>query len=1150
MVYKEPMISEKQLLITVFFVSVLTTLLCPRYIAQAAPITCPSPLIYFLAQNQASIGVFDPSVPLSATNPSNTNIPVPGGSTAITLMPNLNGGLSPTFYITLNGTYQYWNGSSWVNTGQNATSGNIGGCANGIYNLGVNIVTYYNGLNETNLLTSLGSQSLGIADLVTDCECNFYSFCAAAPQQLVKYSPNGTILATWPITGIPLTVGGPGFAIIGNQIYCFLGPMGGPYTIYTGTMGGPSITMSVLGISNTGFGNLYDIASCPFVMPGQLTGTITAGTLSCNGQTTNISVTTTNSPVNFSWSGPGILGSTSNSVITVNTAGTYSCVLSGSSNCLQSSVVFTANVSGLGACITVSSTSISCANPGSATVQAVGGAGPFNYIWMPSGQTGSVATGLVPGTYTLTATDQNNGYTFSTTATFSNALATFTGNLIFSPSVTCNGAATGTAAYTGISGGSPNQNYFWTNGSTTLTGPYLTTLSAGSWTVTVTDGITGCTFNQQFIVTQPPAVSPAIAANYPGACINTPIVLTASAMGGAPSSISPGYSFNWTAGPVNNNYTVTQNSAGVYIYTVTATDANNCSGSGTIAVTFSDYPLLSLSNTSICAQDTGIITVTGASSFTWNNGATGNVFSDSPLTSQQYTVMGESGGCISSSTAYIVVIPRPVPVITTNSFTCEGNTLTFNVSGGVTCLWSGPDSFISTSPTNTLNNVTLSAAGIYSVTVTAASSCSENAEVTLSVNPVPSLTIHPDPAVICNGNTIPLTAVSNATSFIWAPLTGLNSATLQSVLAGPTTLQVYTVVASLNTCTNAAVVSVSVLAQPVAGIINETPTVCLNEGIIMRGTGGGSYQWKNPGNILISTSSALNIQAFSNAYNGIYTLQVTNTFGCSDTETTTVVLKPLPSGYLQTNSFSGCIPFCPDFKFIATNTVAVTAHNWNIGQTTFQQTNFSHCFADPGTYTINGKISGINGCANTFSWAVTAYPKPTADFNFSPKHPIENTDAVIFSNTSIGPDLKSFNWYFTDNKGYKSSSENTSFIFENAGIYPVALVIKDARGCSDTIVKPVIVEPDFIFYAPNAFTPNNDQKNDVFLPLTRGIKSYSLFVFDRWGSPLFESNDPALGWDGTYRGEICQDGVYAWKAKVITSNGSSKNFTGFVMILK
>ncbi|MBL7932876.1 MAG: PKD domain-containing protein, partial [Bacteroidia bacterium] len=182
-------------------------------------------------------------------------------------------------------------------------------------------------------------------------------------------------------------------------------------------------------------------------------------------------------------------------------------------------------------CISVASTSITCANLGSATVQATGGIGPFSYTWMPTGQTNSVATGLSPGSYTLTVYDFGNNFTYTAQTVFT-SLIPLTGNINMTSSVSCNGAATGTGNITNIAGGSGNQTYLWTNGSVTYTTNNVNSLSAGIWTTQAKDVLTGCQFSLVSLVTQPPAMNLVLSSNTPTACAGRSITLSGLNSGG------------------------------------------------------------------------------------------------------------------------------------------------------------------------------------------------------------------------------------------------------------------------------------------------------------------------------------------------------------------------------------------------------------------------------------------------------------------------------------------------------------------------------------------------------------------------------------------------------------------------------------------
>jgi len=189
------------------------------------------------------IKFYNPALPLGANNPANTNIPTFGSG--LTLMPNINGGtLSPTFYSTSGGTYWYWNGVSWVNTGHSTGNGaavNVGGCGGKIYNIvgGTGQIYVYDGTANGSLLTTInGFNGGGPYDLTTDCNCNFYVLktTTAGGQYLACYSQQGVFQYSLSLVNFPNATAGGGFGIIGNMVYVknnlangfFIGTISGP----------------------------------------------------------------------------------------------------------------------------------------------------------------------------------------------------------------------------------------------------------------------------------------------------------------------------------------------------------------------------------------------------------------------------------------------------------------------------------------------------------------------------------------------------------------------------------------------------------------------------------------------------------------------------------------------------------------------------------------------------------------------------------------------------------------------------------------------------------------------------------------------------------------------------------------------------------
>ena len=174
--------------------------------------------------------------------------------------------------------------------------------------------------------------------------------------------------------------------------------------------------------------------------------------------------------------------------------------------------------------------------------------------------------------------------------------------------------------------------------------------------------------------------------------------------------------------------------------------------------------------------------------------------------------------------------------------------------------------------------------------------------------------------------------------------------------------------------------------------------------------------------------------------------------------------------------------------------------------------------ANSTSYTV--VVTDACGLTVSNSVDITVYPINAA-FGFD----FITNQTVQFQNQSTG--AISYFWNFGDGaKDSTSILDSPIHNYVNDGTYIVMLVTTNIEGCSDTTYQTVIVLPDFYFYFPNAFTPNTNGKNDLFLGYGAGIKKYNMKIFDRWGEKLFETDDLYTGWDGTFKGEKVPSAVY------------------------
>jgi gliding motility-associated-like protein len=96
----------------------------------------------------------------------------------------------------------------------------------------------------------------------------------------------------------------------------------------------------------------------------------------------------------------------------------------------------------------------------------------------------------------------------------------------------------------------------------------------------------------------------------------------------------------------------------------------------------------------------------------------------------------------------------------------------------------------------------------------------------------------------------------------------------------------------------------------------------------------------------------------------------------------------------------------------------------------------------------------------------------------------------------------------------------------------------------------LLVDPAKKVYIPNAFTPNNDTKNDMWKVFAYGVKYFQATVFNRWGEKVFESADIQGGWDGTFKGAPVQPGIYTYLVNVTYLDGEVVKNQGSLTVIK
>jgi gliding motility-associated-like protein len=179
-------------------------------------------------------------------------------------------------------------------------------------------------------------------------------------------------------------------------------------------------------------------------------------------------------------------------------------------------------------------------------------------------------------------------------------------------------------------------------------------------------------------------------------------------------------------------------------------------------------------------------------------------------------------------------------------------------------------------------------------------------------------------------------------------------------------------------------------------------------------------------------------------------------------------------------------------------------------------------FDTAASYRVSLIVTDLLGCTDTINSIITVKSKPESAFEYT-ENPNRNGE-LHFTNKTTG--ATEYSWDFGN--GISSTLREPVIVYDREGDYDIVLTAINLEGCMDTAVGHYYYMPGL--WMPNAFTPDNNGNNDIFKPVTQRntLDPYKLLIFNRWGQLIFESTDPARGWDGKLNGVPCPAGYYSY----------------------
>jgi gliding motility-associated-like protein len=187
-------------------------------------------------------------------------------------------------------------------------------------------------------------------------------------------------------------------------------------------------------------------------------------------------------------------------------------------------------------------------------------------------------------------------------------------------------------------------------------------------------------------------------------------------------------------------------------------------------------------------------------------------------------------------------------------------------------------------------------------------------------------------------------------------------------------------------------------------------------------------------------------------------------------------------------------------------------------------------------------------CELNFLFTIDNIPGPTAIFTADPTTFLEG-NTVNYQDHSIGS-IETWEYDFGD--GNYAHQPSVLHLYQEPGMYWTTLTVTDEHNCFDTAMILITVLPDVVIYVPNAFTPNGDGNNDIWLPIISNNTDefYEVVVYNRWGELLFRANDPHAGWNGKHNGKLVEGGVYTYKITYGDVFGKKYFKTGTVTVIR
>jgi gliding motility-associated-like protein len=582
----------------------------------------------------------------------------------------------------------------------------------------------------------------------------------------------------------------------------------------------------------------------------------------------------------------------------------------------------------------------------------------------------------------------------------------------------------------------------------------------------------------------------------------------------------------------------------------------------------------------ICSGASTTLTVSGGSpgpgaTTEWYSGTcggtpvgTGNSINVSPTTNTTYFVRYE-GACNSTTCASQLVTvnqsssaPTGITGITS---ICSGSSTTLTLSGGsagtaATAEWYSGS--CGGTPVGSGNSINVSPTTNTTYYVRYEGSCNSTAcasqMVTVSASTGTAPTGITGTNTICSGQSTTLTVsggapgASSTTEWYSGSCGGTLEGSGNSITVSPTTNTTYFVRyesgCGVTTCASQ-LVTVNPTPTPV---ITGDLTYCEGQMATLSTGSFSTYAWSNG-----ATTQSTTVTEADNSI----TVLVTFVNGCTGTSSPVNVNEVLHATGVDVQTACETYTWIDGITYTSNTNSATYTYpggasngcdsivtlNLTILTPTTTTNTYTECegfsvTVGPNTYNTTGIYTDELSDCETIITDLTIFPAPVLTISKTNENCKEEDGSIIASVINSSSSV-SYLW---------NTGEIDSALYNlPQGTYKVK--VTDGNNCTDSSVVEIIdltIGCDYFVYLPNAFTPNGDKNNDVLFVRGKGVESFRLNIYNRWGNKIFESDDLKTGWDGTYRGEIQNTAVFVYTIEGVFDNGADFKQSGDISLFR